>query len=90
MKQWQSTRDRTDETTWFRGREDRQLRRDGSREQAKGERPMSFPELLPPANFKQRLSVVSLLGRLAANPGHPEQALLAHLGDVQDPEDLPP
>lgn len=33
---------------------------------------------------------VSLLGRLAANPGHPEQALLAHLGDVQDPEDLPP
>ena len=33
---------------------------------------------------------VSLLGHLAENPGHPELALLAHLRDVQDPDDLPP
>jgi hypothetical protein len=33
---------------------------------------------------------VSLLGHLAENPGHPELALLAHLSDVQDPDDLPP
>ncbi|MFE4835286.1 hypothetical protein ACFRAU_11480 [Arthrobacter sp. NPDC056691] len=33
---------------------------------------------------------VSLIGRLTEYPGHPEQALLAHLGDVQGPEDLPP
>ncbi|MBD1542929.1 hypothetical protein G9E11_11845 [Arthrobacter sp. IA7] len=33
---------------------------------------------------------MSLTGHLAANPGHPEMALLAHLHDVQDPDDLPP
>ena len=33
---------------------------------------------------------VSLLGHLAENPGHPELALLAHLRDVQNPDDLPP
>ena len=33
---------------------------------------------------------VSLARHLAENPGHPEQALLAHLRDVQDPDDLPP
>jgi hypothetical protein len=33
---------------------------------------------------------LSLLGHVAKNHGHPEQALLAHLADVQDPEDLPP
>jgi hypothetical protein len=32
----------------------------------------------------------SLLEHLAENPGHPEQALLAHLRDVQDAADLPP
>jgi hypothetical protein len=32
----------------------------------------------------------SLLHHLAGHPGHPERALLAHLRDVQDPEDLPP
>ena len=33
---------------------------------------------------------VSLAGHLAQNPGHPELALLAHLREVQDPDDLPP
>jgi hypothetical protein len=33
---------------------------------------------------------VSLLGHLAKYPGHPEQALLAHLGEVQGQDDLPP
>jgi hypothetical protein len=33
---------------------------------------------------------VSLIGHLAENPGHPELALLAHLRDVQKPDDLPP
>jgi hypothetical protein len=33
---------------------------------------------------------LALLRHLSQNPGHPEQALLAHLRDVQDPEDLPP
>ena len=32
----------------------------------------------------------SLIEHLAESPGHPEQALLAHLRDVQDPADLPP
>jgi hypothetical protein len=33
---------------------------------------------------------MALLGHLSQNPGHPEQALLAHLREVQDPKDLPP
>jgi hypothetical protein len=33
---------------------------------------------------------VSLLGHLAKNPGRPEQALLAHLRDVQSADDLSP
>ena len=33
---------------------------------------------------------VSLLEHLGENPGHPELALLAHLRDVQNPDDLPP
>ncbi|MBT2547074.1 hypothetical protein [Arthrobacter sp. ISL-65] len=33
---------------------------------------------------------LALLRHLSQNPGHPEQALLAHLHDVQAPEDLPP
>jgi hypothetical protein len=32
----------------------------------------------------------SLLSHLVGHPRHPERALLAHLRDVQDPEDLPP
>jgi hypothetical protein len=32
----------------------------------------------------------SLLEHLAENPGRPELALLAHLRDVQNPDDLPP
>jgi hypothetical protein len=33
---------------------------------------------------------LALLRHLSQNPGQPGQALLAHLRDVQDPEDLPP
>jgi hypothetical protein len=33
---------------------------------------------------------LALLRHLSQNPGQPEQALLAHLRAVQDPEDLPP
>jgi hypothetical protein len=32
----------------------------------------------------------SLLRHLAINPDHPELVLLAHLRDIQDPNDLPP
>ncbi|MEN8583174.1 hypothetical protein B1A87_013000 [Arthrobacter sp. KBS0703] len=32
---------------------------------------------------------VSLLVHLVERPGRPEQALVAHLRDIQDPEDLP-
>ncbi|MFE4837923.1 hypothetical protein ACFRAU_24975 [Arthrobacter sp. NPDC056691] len=32
----------------------------------------------------------SLLHHLAVNPERPELALLAHLRDIQDPNDLPP
>lgn len=32
----------------------------------------------------------SLVRQLAEHPGNPEQALLAHLGAVQDSDDLPP
>jgi hypothetical protein len=33
---------------------------------------------------------LALLRHLSRNPGRPERALLAHLRDVQEPEDLPP
>jgi hypothetical protein len=33
---------------------------------------------------------LSLLERLAENPGRPGLALIAHLRDIHDPEDLPP
>jgi hypothetical protein len=33
---------------------------------------------------------VSLAGHVSEDPDHPERALLAHLRDVQDPDDLPP
>ena len=33
---------------------------------------------------------ISVIQHLAENPGHPEEALLAHLGDVQEASELPP
>ncbi|MBT2550899.1 hypothetical protein [Arthrobacter sp. ISL-65] len=44
---------------------------------------LADPDLDPDMYF-------SLLEHLAENPGHPDQALLNYLRDVQDPAELPP